>query len=559
MAARRGEHIVSSVNFPGKVSTPVADTLDIENARGYRATPPEALWLGAISIFVGIALGCYLTLHLQYMSYDAVARIAHAYYVLFSRNPHFGAIGFVWTPLSSIMALPLVASSHLWPPLVRQGMAGVPISALFAGLGSFSLARLLYHFGIPKPWRVIMVLLYMLNPMILLYSANGMTDGMMVACVLATYDNLFVYAKRHSLRALVAAGLWVVVGLGVRYEALTFGLMTALGLAVGQLLSKVSWNKIQGTAIIFLAPLAFGGSLWLYFNWLIMKNPFYFLDGEYSNIAQTALSRYEKHIRAHVMHNPLAALLYVAHFTLLYWPIDLGILVGVFFLIGHSRDTFVPVIFGGIVGPLLLDFALLYKGSLAPWDRYFIYYIPSGAVLVSYLASRLVRPFPSKGWLVYVLSVILMLSGSMGTYVALQTHKLGNPDGYIIASALADKNMNAQTPGSIALIRYVNAHPHMVILTDEFTTGVPVVIQVNNPKQFIITSDYDYKSILYNPRGRVSAFLVPDPIGGAKLDDIDRAWPGLWSGKIPWAHEIRQFPNVDGITYRLYGIGPTAP
>lgn len=535
------------------------DSVNIIPSAGNPAIYKEAKWLGFASFILGLAIGGYLTLHLHYMSYDAVSRVAHAFFVLWSRNPHLGAIGFVWTPLSSILAMPLVLFYPLWPAIVREGLAGIVISALFAGIGTYYLTRLLALFTIPATWRIMMVLIFMLNPMILLYSANGMTDGMMVTCVIATYTGIYEYLESRSLRPLVSASLWLVVGLGVRYEALTFGIMVAIGLAIAQLFGKVSWRKIQGTAILLLAPLTAGGALWLYFNWLIMKNPFFFLNGTYSNIAQTALSAYEAHIRAHEMHNVGQSLLYMGRFTLLFWPILIGILVSLLLLIRRRPDSFIPVVFGGIIGPLLLDFYLLYKGNLAPWDRYFIYFIPSGVVLVSYVGSKLARKINRQSWM-WAITALLLFSGSFGTYFALQNPRLGSPDGGVISAAVHNVQMGAFTKGTLSLIHYVNTHPHMLILTDDFTTGVPVVIQVHNPKQFIITSDYNYKSILLNPKGRVSAFLVPKPVGAAgQLVDINKYYPGMWYGKVPWVHEIRQFSNVNGITYKLYGIGSNAP
>jgi hypothetical protein len=523
----------------------------------------DAKWLGFSAFVLGLALGAYLTLHLHYMSYDAVSRVAHAFFVLWSRDPHLGAIGFVWTPLSSILSLPIVVFYPLWPQLVREGIAGIPVSALFSGIGTYYLTKLLIRFNIPQPWRTGMVLIYMLNPMILLYSANGMTDGMLAACVIATYYGVFTYLQVGSLKALTSAAFWLVVGLGVRYEAIPFGIMVALGVAISQIIGRESWSVIRGTGILLLAPLTAGGALWLYFNWLIMKNPFYFLDGTYSNIAQTKLSGYEQYIRTHEMSHPINSLLYISHFTLFFWPLILGIAMGIFLLGRRGSDTFVPVVLGGLIGPLLLDFTLLLKGNLAPWDRYFIYYIPTGFVLVCYIAAKIAHIFPrliKRPFLGWGLITLLLLSGSFGTYYALQTSQLGSPDGAIVRMALENKSMTSITPGSLALIRFMNHHPHMIVLTDDFTTGVPVVIQVNNPRQFIITSDYDYKSILLNPRGRASAFLVPQPTGAAgHLVDINRYYPTMWYGKVSWVHLIRQFNNVDGTSYRLYGIDSTAP
>ncbi len=102
----------------------------------------------------------------------------------------------------------------------------------------------------------------------------------------------------------------------------------------------------------------------------------------------------------------------------------------------------------------------------------------------------------------------------------------------------------------------MNAHPHLSILADPFIDW-PVIVRSRHLNQFIITSDYDFSSILYNPKGRVDAFLVPQPTGVAQLDAINRVWPGLWAGRVSRVQLIKSFPggNNDG----FYKILPTTP
>ena len=47
-----------------------------------------------------------------------------------SRDPHLAAIGFVWNPLPSLAAIPLVALRGIWPPLATKAFAGCVVSAL---------------------------------------------------------------------------------------------------------------------------------------------------------------------------------------------------------------------------------------------------------------------------------------------------------------------------------------------------------------------------------------------------------------------------------------------
>ena len=59
------------------------------------------------------AFVCYLAVALWLSALDlvfpdAMSRVANGYYVLFSRDPHLAAIGFVWNPLPSLAAIPLL-------------------------------------------------------------------------------------------------------------------------------------------------------------------------------------------------------------------------------------------------------------------------------------------------------------------------------------------------------------------------------------------------------------------------------------------------------------------
>ena len=67
-----------------------------------------------------IAFAIYLTVAIlldfkyQILPLDAVSRMANGYYVLWSRDPHLAAVGFVWSPLQSFADIPLL----LFKPLV---------------------------------------------------------------------------------------------------------------------------------------------------------------------------------------------------------------------------------------------------------------------------------------------------------------------------------------------------------------------------------------------------------------------------------------------------------
>ena len=86
-------------------------------------------WLGYTTLYV--LVGAYIVLGRHIVAGDAAARVAQAWYVIASRDPHLAAIGFVWNPLPSLLEIPLVALRGLWPALTQYMFAGTIVSAVF--------------------------------------------------------------------------------------------------------------------------------------------------------------------------------------------------------------------------------------------------------------------------------------------------------------------------------------------------------------------------------------------------------------------------------------------
>jgi hypothetical protein len=550
------------------MSTASARGLPVETSGNVRPRPAgeggrvrRTLVWGALGVY--LAAGLYLILALHAYAGDAVSRVANAYYVLFSRDPHLGAIGFVWNPLPSLLALPL-AALHPWiPAMVSRNVAGVVLSAGFGALGVGLLYDLLGELGLEARWRWPVVAAYALNPLVVLYGANGMTDLMLATCVLGATRGLLAYVNSRSLRAVTSAATWLVVGFGVRYEAVPLAGALAVALMVALVRRRTTTEELAGSAALLVAPLAWAAGVWIYFNWSIMKSPLYFLTSDYGNLAQIATGAYYSAGIAAARHHLLGTLSYVGHFTLLFWPMDIAAPMVVWAMWGRRADARAPILLGATVGSVLLEIAFLYTGHLGQWDRYFLSFIPMGMALTAYafVYVRARLPKPAAQAVLGAAFLLLLAAGGVGTVWTLESPGWGEPDGTWLAVAASgtsvrdSASLNPFDPAE-PVVRYADAHPRMTILLDTFT-DYAIVLRAANPRQFVITSDYDFQSILNNPRGRVDAMLVPEPQGVARLNAINVAWPGLWAGRVSWATLIRAFPG--GSHYRLYRVGPTAP
>lgn len=68
----------------------------------------ENLFIFLLSFLLNIGVAYIFYFVLRIGNSDALSRTANAYYVLYSRDPHLAAIGFIWPQLPSILQLPLL-------------------------------------------------------------------------------------------------------------------------------------------------------------------------------------------------------------------------------------------------------------------------------------------------------------------------------------------------------------------------------------------------------------------------------------------------------------------
>lgn len=168
---------------------------------------------------------------------DALSRVNQAYSVVLGRDPHVGAIGFIWPPLPSALELPLVLAIGPFTPPV---FAGQIVSAFFSGLLAAVLNRTLEQARVPRRWRIPLVLFTMLNPLVVYSAINGMTENIFLFFAVAATGELIRWNPSEQ-RGLVIAALYIGLGFLVRYEAVAFA-----GAGVVALIVRIWSQSIRG-------------------------------------------------------------------------------------------------------------------------------------------------------------------------------------------------------------------------------------------------------------------------------------------------------------------------
>src|SRR5436305_6140526 len=82
------------------------------------------------SLVVYLVVGYWLQVQHGFILGDALSRVAAAQSVLFSRDPHLAAIGFIFTPLASMVQMPAIGLSPLWPDMTARAFSATIMSAL---------------------------------------------------------------------------------------------------------------------------------------------------------------------------------------------------------------------------------------------------------------------------------------------------------------------------------------------------------------------------------------------------------------------------------------------
>lgn len=509
-------------------------------------------WLFAIPFAILYAiLGVWIGLELGVIG-DTLARTANAHFVLFSRDPHLGAIGFVWNPLPSLMSLPLVALKELWPPLVERGLAASLISAAFSGVAIVYMLRILRRLLVRDWKRRFLVLAFATNPLIVFYSANGMTEMPLIASLLAAMDGLLAYLKDRRAVDLVKSGGWLVIAFSIRYESVPWAAIVVLLLAVGlrrvepqDLPERRHREWVSGFSIVLLAPLAYALATWLFLNWAIMGDAFYFLTSAYGNASQTASSAYRGNLAFAASGDAVSTLKFGAR-QIAFWPPAIAALAaGVFhsFRERRERNAWALMLLGAVIAIPIFQLVMVYQGVSAGWLRFFLPIIPFGYLLLAY-SVRMIhgRKLRRTAW---VVAIAVLLSGHIFSWQALQP-----------SSDLAQEPLSKYRDSAL-MAEALDARDEL-ILTDTFLS-FPIVLHSEKPKSFLITSDRTFREAVEDPGDFVDAILVPEPEGLGAFDALNGAYPSLWSGGADWARFVREFEtpygdSTSGTRWRLYEV-----
>ncbi len=577
-------------------------------------TPARAIFL--LSFAGYLVAAAILVLGFHSIVGDAWSRVGNADYMLFSRDPHLAAIGFVWGPLPSLLTLPLILFWRIWPDLVAVGFAGSIVSAACMAAAVWQVWESATDWGVNGRTRAAIVAVFALHPMVVYYAANGMSEAVFMLTLIVAARYVARWLRDGTLAALVLGGIALALGYLTRYEAIPAALgAAALVGVVGALRAHGTGRRraltglADATVLLVPAVAAFVG--FAFASLLIVGNPFEQFTSVYGIASQLALAAAD--VSVHTGQGTAAGYVYIARQVIGLSPAVLA-LVPLGLIAGRRRPNAAAMAVLATLGMVVAwsVFGFL-TGRTLGWLRYSIAVIPLDCLLAAAVlgsrpgrlpdilpavsrrrgvavparilaavarparrgAGRVAQALPARlqwavdahRWATALIVLLLFVTVPVGTLTMLDERN--NPteggEGFFLRPIVhIGPEFGTVSPlGQYEVGREVAAYVDSLGLRDgqvlvDVSSGFPVVLQSMRPRQFVITTDRDFQAALSSPQSfGVRYLLVPENVGYAELDALNRAYPGIYDNPSGTGTIVRTFSS-GGNSWRLIdvGVGP---
>ncbi|UFS99422.1 ArnT family glycosyltransferase [Nocardia huaxiensis] len=562
-----------------------AERPGIAVAAGNRRRSRVPRWIFAGSALLYLTTGTFLTAGRGYLMGDALSRVSATESALFSRDPHLSAIGFVFTPLTSLAQLPFVAFEPWFPGITRWGLSGVLMTSLFMAGAVVMIWGVGTDRGAPAWLCGVVTAAFALNPMVIFYGGNGMSEALFLFCLCWAVRRLMRWVRTDGVHDLVACGLALGLGYLTRYDALAPAAVAGIVVFVlSYRRRRAEEHRFSGAAmdlVLVAAPSVLAFVVWAGTSWLITGQAFQQFTSQYGNTAILAQSG------AQPPSHPFEAVQYSIAATLILAP-ALPLLLPITGALAVRRRDPVPLVPMLLCGSVLGFQALSYaSGSTFAFLRFYVAAIPLTAILAflliparglppsrrlgehaEHMAMTRERTAPSAAASAVAVSVLLLASlpitarGMDDQLLAVQEYAVTEvlfPD----PDNVSDKHLDqARIAATFSTERRIADHldamdlpPGSIVMDTVY--GFAVQVASKHPQRFVIPSDRDFVRTLNAPAEHGVIYLLTVPnTGRGTSDALNRRYPTIYENGAQIATLALEIPN-DGAgqpNWRLYRV-----
>jgi hypothetical protein len=516
-----------------------------------------------------ITAGAIMVFGFNSIPNDTIARTGNGYYVMFSRDPHLAAIGFVWNPLPSMSVMPLLPFATFWPALVDRAFAANIVSALCMAGSVVVFRGVLVDWGIGRGRRLALCALLGLNPMVFYYGANGMSEGLFFLTLMLTVRGLSRWLEDNQPRTLITTGVYLALAYLTRSEALA-GMISVIGLVavLSAIRSQGDWRRRRAVgltdAVLVGFPSVLAFAFWALTSWIIVGHPFEQFSSVYGTASQLRALELDP---AQGRTSPLA---YVGEQVIGLAPALPVVLILATLCVIFRRDlrALAPVALFGSALTFGVVFAA--SGKTAGFLRYFIAVIPLTALLVGFVAAT---GRPDQRWRRWLSASVAAIAGiamlavtAAGSWLTMFDRELGREESYQLSQVVPDlpyaeefKKIRWRFETEREIARYLDdmeLDNGSVVVDVAFAHAI--VMGSRRPDQFVITTDSDFQQRLRAPSQFGVEYAIVQPgTGLGSLDAVNREFPTINDENSNVATLVKEFENIgDGPNWRLYRFNP---
>ncbi len=501
-------------------------------------------WLvGFLSLIIFCVVAYLLVFRLNIFLTDSMARTRAAWQVFFSSEPKLENVGFVWAPLPTILQLPLV----IIPAMRYKGISGNLVTAICGAVSVQVLLLFLRQAKLPVIPRWLLLASFVLNPFMLFYSANGMSEVVLALFVLlATYFYLRWHQTKQLIN-LIICGIATSLAFLSRYDASFVAAVVTIFIGLEYVSRKPRDPvKAESLILIYASPVAYTIALWIFFNWLIMGDPLYFLRSAYSNAGQIGYQLALIPDLLPLKHNMIGSLWVGLKEATELFPVSVLATVWLAIMATVRRNWI-------WLGIIILAWSLtlfsvfnIFLGQSALFLRYFFTTVPMGMILI---VGVLIQ-HPKIRTPLALLLIILVIGSSFSTVQAMQKHtEWGQWNDRVVNAVLTGKTLNAwQDEEDLAY--FINTKTSGYVLMDDFQ-GYRVIFFSGKPWRFITPSDSTFKRYLREPYNNIDYIMTSSTELEGELNQVNNAYPYLFKNGANWVS--LEYENSIWKLYRIVG------
>lgn len=386
-----------------------------------------------VAILVGVSIYTFLYYYANGLGLaynDARSHLDIGRRVVEGLNPGFAQLGSVWLPLTHLLMGVTIWSDFMW----HSGLAGALWSMFSFVLTGAIIYLYLRELSVGMTGRIAAVALFAFNTNILYLQSTAMTELMLISTMTVGSYYLLKWFKGEDILHLIYAAFFIMLATLVRYDGWFLLFFSALLISIF-LFRKKGYKYTEGVFIFFSTLGGFGVFLWLLWNALIFKDPFYFAFGPYS-----AHYQQDQLDAAGVLPTKgqwlfsLRMYMYAYAYNVGAFSMVLGFVGMIVLWLKKSLPVHVRLATVALIAPLLFNVLALYLGhsvlyiqgiSGDTWFnvRYGIMMMPSVAIFVGYLIH--VLP-PLRVTIIGLLALTIFFQFSSGDAVTIDDARVGS-------------------------------------------------------------------------------------------------------------------------------------